>query len=161
MAYLSYNNKYIDISDELAERLELVNDICKIHNDDITKLIETMAKEPNYMMETLEENVLKLKLFSKDIAKKYKEAVSEETNALGEIWDSCEEKREAAYNKAKEVNEVLYQTADTINSIKKSLDGFNVYGAEHVLNLLERFNSMSDKDRSLFEKLFEVSKINV
>lgn len=158
MAYLSYNNKYIDISDELAGRLELVNDICKIHNDDIPKVIESMAKEPNYMMETLEENVLKLKLFSKDIAKKYKEAVSEETNTLYEIWDSCEEKREAAYNKAKEVNEVLYQTADTIAAIKKSLDGFNVYGAERVLTLLEKFNSMSEKDRGLFEKLLEISR---
>ncbi|SEU09984.1 hypothetical protein SAMN05443270_3144 [Lacrimispora sphenoides] len=158
MAYLSYNNKYIDISDELAERLELVNDICKIHNDDIPKVIESMAKEPNYMMETLEENVLKLKLFSKDIAKKYKEAVVEETNALYEIWDSCEEKRTAAYNKAKEVNEVLYQTSDVITSIKKSLDGFNIYGAEKVLSLLEKFNSMSEKEKSLFEKLLEVSR---
>ena len=52
MAYLSYNDKYIPISDELAGRVDLINDICKIHNEDISKLIEKMTKEPNYMMET-------------------------------------------------------------------------------------------------------------
>ena len=158
MAYLSYKGEYINIDDKLASKLEILNDIMKINDEDIDKIIEQMSKECTYMTDNLEENVLKFKLFSKEVAKGYKEAVEAESNALCEIWESCEEKRKQAYNKTKEINNLLSETTTNIKTIKKELSELNVYGADKLIEVLNRFQNMSTSDKELFRKLLEIDK---
>lgn len=148
---------YMYVPDEIAGKLEIINDICKIKNEDIKKVVEDMAKEESYTVESLHENALRFKLFAKDIAKGYKEAVSEEVDFLGEIWEECESKRDEAYKKTEEIKNVVSETKDNLLSLQKSINELNIYGMERVLELLHTFNGMSDSDKELLKKLAEIS----
>lgn len=148
---------YMFVPDEIAGKLELINDVCKIKNEDINKIIDNMSKEESYMTDALQENSLRFKLFAKDIAKGYKDAVSNEVEYLEEIWEECNLKRNEIYDKTNAIKKNVESTKDEIKSLKMALDDLDIYGMDRILQLIERFNNMSENDKELLIKLAEVS----
>lgn len=149
---------YIHVPDELEGQIELLKDISKITKEDISEIVKHMQKECSTYSECLSEDVLRFKLFAKDIAKGYKEATQAEIDALEAIWESLENKRSEVYKKTNEIRNTISKTKQDISSLNKLVSELNIYGMDRVLTMLEKFSSMSDKDKELLVKLAEISK---
>jgi hypothetical protein len=67
----------IFIEEELAGKLEIINDVVKINNDDINKIIKRLADDTTLMSECLDENVLRFKLHAQQTRDAYKKVVEE------------------------------------------------------------------------------------
>lgn len=160
MAYISYKDKLIDISDELVGKLELVNDICKLTQKDIDKVVKELSEENVNFSEILQENTLRFKLFAKDIAKGYREAVDAEIESLAEVWDSCEQQRKNVYKKTSEIKESIKLMRNEISSLKEAINSLDFYRIEQILELVRTFNNLNESDKKLFTMVVSNIKMN-
>lgn len=71
------STRMIFIEEELAGKLEIINDVVKINNDDINKIIKRLADDTTLMSECLDENVLRFKLHAQQTRDAYKKVVEE------------------------------------------------------------------------------------
>lgn len=149
--------EYVYVEDGVAERLKFLNDVSKILEKDVCKVIDEMREQNDVFVESLNENSIRFKLFAKDIAKGYKEAVDVEVESLYSIWEELEDKRSQVYKKTKEIKENVESTKSEIQSLQKAISELNVYGMDRLISLIEKFNGMSASEKDLLAKLAEIS----
>ena len=150
MAYISYKDKFINIPDELVGKLELVNDISKLTQQDIDKVVKELLEESEDLSEILQDNTIRFKLFAKDIAKGYREAVDSEIESLTDVWDSCEQQRKNVYEKTSEIKKSIELMKRDVTSLKEAINSLDFYRIDKILELVRTFNNLNESDKKLF-----------
>ena len=149
---------YMNIDDKIAPYLEILIDCIKLNGKDIEEQVKRITSDTDLMGECLEENFLAFKLHSKKVRDEYEKAVSEELSKTEKVWEKCDElihNSKPAVEKA--VNSIASLRAE-VNAVNSALDKISVYKAEHLIELVKKFNAMSDADKEVFSRLLEVSK---
>lgn len=141
------------IDEELAGKLEIINDVAKVNNEDLDKVIKRLSDETNTMSECLDENVLRFKLHAKQVRDNYKKVVDEELDQTYRLWEECEEKRDEVDKKVKATLPVIKSIGEELGKCNKAIENVNTYGIDKLINLVERFKDIPDDEKEMLAML--------
>ena len=145
--------KHID--DNIEPYLDILIDCVKLRGSDIEEQIKRITSDTDLMGECLEENFLSFKLHSKKVRDEYEKAVTEEISKTEKVWEKCDELIANSKPSIAKVTNQLLDLKKSISEIDKALDVISVYKAEKVIELIDKVNSMSEKDKEILFKIIK------
>ena len=83
----------------------------------------------------------------------YEKAVNEAIEKTENIWDKCEEKIKESQPTIDKTNQEITKLLKTVNQLNERLENVSFYKIEKLLELVEKFNKMSDSDKAVLTKL--------
>lgn len=146
---------YVHIDNEIEPYLDILIDCIKLRGSDIEKQIKRITSDTDLMGECLEENFLNFKLHSKKVRDEYEKAVTEEISKTEKVWEKCDEMIANSKPSINKVTNQLLGLKKSISEIDKALDIISVYKAEKVIELIDKVNSMSEKDKEILLKIIK------
>lgn len=149
---------YRHIDDKIEPYLDILIDCIKLNGADIEEQVKRITSDTDTMGECLEENFLAFKLHSKKVRDEYEKAVSEELSKMEKVWEKCDELLHNSKPTVEKVANSIASLRAEVNAVNSALDKISVYKAERLIELVEKFNAMSDADKEIFSKLLEASK---
>jgi ribosomal protein L14E/L6E/L27E len=150
-------NRLVWIEEELAGKLEILNDVVKLNRDKgIDELIKSIEADTKIMSDSLDENALQFKLHAQKVRSGYEAVVQEELDKTYELWEKCEELRKQAKEKTKEILPMIESASKHIENLKSKLSSLDIYGLDRIFDLVNKFNSMSKEDKELLSKMFSI-----
>jgi len=130
------------------EKLKIVDDLIKNRKLDIT-----------YAIESLDDDLLVFKAFSLKYKTELQKVYDEQSDKLEKLFENCGDIQSKMYLKIEETKTKLNPITDKIKAINETLDKVNTYKIEKLIELIEKFNRMSEEDKRLFEILIKQSDI--
>lgn len=146
---------YVHIDNEIEPYLDILIDCIKLRGSDIEKQIKRITSDTDLMGECLKENFLNFKLHSKKVRDEYEKAVTEEISKTEKVWGKCDELIANSKPSITKVTNQLLDLKKSISEIDKALDVISVYKAERVIELIDKVNSMSEKDKEILLKILK------
>lgn len=151
-------NKMIWIEEDLAAKLEIINDVVKIKNEDIDKIIKKLADDTSIMSECLDENVLRFKLHAQQVRDNYEKVVNEEVEKTYELWKRCEELRKETKGKISNLLPVITEVNAQLEKLDKSINKVNTYGIDRLIEVVDKFKRIPDDEKDMIAKLLDYKK---
>jgi len=139
----------IEKMDSDQEKLKLVDEYIKNRKLDIT-----------YSIESLDDDLLMFKAFSLKYKTELQKVYEEQGDKLEKLFEDCGDIQSKMHQKIKETKDKLEPIISNIKSINETLDKVNTYKIEKVIDLIEKFNRMSEDDKRLFEMLIKQTDIS-
>ena len=123
------------------------------------KAIEDKKFDIKNEIESLDEQVLIFKGIGLKYKNEFEKVYSEQAQQIEKIWMdfNCGDK---IYKQAKKIKDDLAPISECISSINSTLNNLSIYKIQDLINLIEKFNSMSDKDKELLKLLIDKEKEN-
>lgn len=137
---------------------ELESDNAKLNL--VEKWIEQRKLNIKSDIESLDDDLLMFKAFALKYKKELESVFDEQDKQLEDLWNKCNDSCRESINKINKVKDELRNVVSQVDSVKKTLDGISTYKIEQLLNLVERFNRMSQEEKGFFELLLKHSKEN-
>ena len=131
------------------EKLRIVDDLINNRKLDIT-----------YAIESLDDDLLMFKAFSLKYKTELQKVYEEQGDKLEKLFEDCGDIQSKMHQKIKETKDKLEPIISNIKSINETLDKVNTYKIEKVIDLIEKFNRMSEDDKRLFEMLIKQTDIS-
>ena len=126
---------YLWVTDSVADKVQEYQDDLKKREEIILDFLKDgevrIKREVKYIQECLNF----YKTLTDDLKEGFKKVQKEFQDSISEIYDSSVEVK------------------NTVTEIKKSLDKVDIYGADKLLDVVEKFSYMSDKEKELLSKL--------
>lgn len=151
-------NKMIWIEEDLAAKLEIINDVVKIKNEDIDKIIKKLADDTSTMSECLDENVLRFKLHAQQVRDNYEKVVNEEIEKTYDLWEKCEELRKETKGKITNLLPVITEVNSQLEKLDKSINKVNTYGIDRLIEVVDKFKRIPDDEKDMIAKLLDYKK---
>jgi hypothetical protein len=79
------------------------------------------------------------------------------SDVLYKLWEEHGDMQSAMSRKVSDATKQLKVLEGRVEDIKKGLESLNTYKLEHLLELIAKFNDMTDADKRLFEVLLKNS----
>ena len=148
---------YLWVTDSVADKVQEYQDDLKKREEIILDFLKdgevNIKREVKYIQECLNF----YKTLTDDLKEGFKKVQKEFQDSISEIYEETEEdyvkmcKRNIDFlNKIKNSS---VEVKNTVSEIKKSLDKVDIYGADKLLEVVEKFSYMSDKEKELLSKL--------
>lgn len=144
---------YEYIPDKYAPYFDLIMDCIKLKGENIQELMDKITRDTSLMEECLDDKFLAFKLHSKKVRDEYENAVNEAIEKTENIYDKCEEKIKQSQPTIDKTNKEVEKLLSTVNQLNKCLENVSFYKIERLLELVEKFNKMSDSDKAVLTKL--------
>lgn len=144
---------YEYIPDKYVPYFDLIMDCIKLKGENIQELIDKITRDTSLMEECLDDKFLAFKLHSKKVRDEYENAVNEAIEKTENIYDKCEEKIKQSQPTIDKTNKEVEKLLSTVNQLNKCLENVSFYKIERLLELVEKFNKMSDSDKAVLTKL--------
>ncbi|MPM00585.1 hypothetical protein SDC9_46812 [bioreactor metagenome] len=148
------------VDESIAAQIEIVSDIVRTNKTSIEDAVKKITDDADAISENLEENLIKFRYHAQQTREKYKQVVSEELEATYKVWEECEKLRDEAYEKLssltgsiKTVKPQLDEIVEEIHDIKEALSSANIYGADHLYEVIRKFNELTDEEKQQFKTL--------
>jgi uncharacterized coiled-coil DUF342 family protein len=121
------------------------------------KAIEDKKIDIKTEIESLEEQVLIFKGIGLKYKNELEKVYNEQSQYIEKIWSEFNV-GDKIYKQAKKINNDLAPISEAISNINSNLKGLSIYKVQDLIDLIEKFNSMSDKDKQLFKLLIDKEK---
>lgn len=155
---------YLWVTDSVADKVQEYQDDLKKREEIILDFLKDgevrIKREVKYIQECLNF----YKTLTDDLKEGFKKVQKEFQDSISEIYEETEEdyvkmcKRNIDFlNKIKNSS---VEVKNTVTEIKKSLDKVDIYGADKLLDVVEKFSYMSDKEKDILSKLLGLYKEN-
>lgn len=146
---------YKHIDDEIEPYFDLIMDCIKLRGKDVKETIEKITEDTKTMETCLEDNFLGFKLHSKKVRDEYEKAVKEEIEKTEEVWEKCEE---LIYKSKPTIEQATSSTAEflaNVMQINKGISEISIWKIEKVIELIEKFSRLTEKEKKMFKVLLE------
>lgn len=145
------------VTDSVAEKVQQYETDLKKREDIILDFLKdgevSIKKEVKYIQECLNF----YKTLTDNLKEGFEKVQKEFKENLSRIYEETEEDYVRMYKRNNEfitkISNSSSQAKNTINNIKDSLKNVDIYGADKLLEVVERFSNMSDKEKDLLSKL--------
>lgn len=145
------------VTDSVAEKVQQYETDLKKREDIILEFLKdgevSIKKEVKYIQECLNF----YKTLTDNLKEGFEKVQKEFKENLSRIYEETEEDYVRMYKRNNEfitkISNSSSQAKNTINNIKDSLKNVDIYGADKLLEVVERFSNMSDKEKDLLSKL--------
>jgi len=108
--------------------------------------------------EMLEDDVLKFKSFCLTHRTEMRKIYQEEEDLLYKMWEDLDEKTTEKRKKISGMSKQLSMFADDVNTLKKTIDGFNLYSAEKLAELARSIDAMDDNTKDILRYVLSATK---
>jgi len=130
------------------EKLRIVDELIKDRKLGITQDIES-----------LDDDLLRFKAFSLKYKTELQKVYEDQNDKLGKLFEDIGDISSKMYLKIEETKNKLNPITDKIKEVNKTLESLNTYKIERVIELIDKFNRMSEEDKRLFEILIKQTDI--
>lgn len=144
---------YKYIPNEYDPYFDLIIDCIKIKGEDIQEVINRITEDTKLMEECLDDKFLGFKLHAKKVRDEYEKAVDEAIEKTQIVWDRCEDKVSQSRPILDKTNKEVEKLLNEVNLINQSLEDVSFYKIERLMELVEKFNQMSESDKAVLAKL--------
>lgn len=156
---MSDNKELIWVSKEIKETIE------KMETDQeklklVDKMINDRKLDITFAIEALDDDLLRFKAFSLKYKTELQKVYEEQGDKLEKLFEDCGDIQSKMYVKIEETKNKLDPITSKIKSINETLEKVNTYKIERVIELIEKFNRMSEEDKRLFEILIKQTDIS-
>lgn len=146
------------IDDNLAKKLEIIDDVVKLTDNDIKDIIKGLKDNISVLDETIDEDVVSFRYHAQKVRDSYKKVVDEEIDKTNELWEQLDVLRSETRNKLDKTRELTKSIKEDIVEIQKGINNCNLYGVDHFLELVVQVNNMSEANRELLCKLLDLKR---
>jgi len=146
------------IDDNLAKKLEIIDDVVKLTDNDIKDIIKNLKDSISVLDETIDEDVVSFRYHAQKVRDSYKKVVDEEIDKTNELWEQLDVLRSETRNKLDKTRELTKSIKEDIVEIQKGINNCNLYGVDHFLELVVQVNNMSEANRELLCKLLDLKR---
>lgn len=147
------------LDDEIAGKVEILQDIIKLRGEEIDKVIQELADDTrNLTTDNLDTLLLEMKLHARKVRDTYKQAVDEEIENTEKLWEECDEKINSSRTNITKVKNSFCELNDEINKLNSGINRMNLYKLEQAIDLLDRFKAYSDVDKKKIEMLLKYNE---
>ena len=126
--------------DEDVKKIEFVEELIKQKNIDITSDIQN-----------LDNDLLRFKAFSLNYSTAFKKAYDEQAEKLYQLWEECSEPIEKIDRKTIAMKNEINSLSKDVCELSKGLMNLDTYKLERIIELIESYNRMSEKDKEVFK----------
>lgn len=137
--------KYEELDSDI-KRVEMVNEIIKDKKHDITSDIQN-----------LDDDLLRFRAFALNYSTKFKEAYDEQVIQLEKIWSDCSKPIEIIDRKTQQMKGEIFKISKTVDSLSSKLENLKTYKIERVIELINTYNNMNEKDKEIFNIILNSS----
>ena len=96
-----------------------------------------------------------MKLHAQKVRDTYKQTVDEELEKTNTLWEECDEKIYASRTKIAKVTTSFIDLNREVEKLRINLNDLPLYQIERIMELLDKYNSYSDKDKELLRILLK------
>lgn len=126
----------------------------------VEKYINDRKLDISNDIEALDDDLLRFKAFALKYKTEIKAVYNEQSDILYKLFEDCGDIQSKMYLKIEETKKKLNPITEKIKEINFVLDKINIYKIEKVIELIEKFNRMSEEDKRLFEILIKQTDIS-
>ena len=142
---------------EVLEKMDSDNEKLRI----VDEYINNRKIDITYSIEALDDDLLRFKAFSLKYKTELQKVYQEQNDKLEKLFEDCGDIQSKMHLKIEETKNKLDPIVSKIKSINETLDKVNTYKIEKVIELIEKFNRMSEEDKRLFEMLIKHTDISL
>lgn len=142
----------------IAHKLKVVNDVLNIKEEEIKPMIQKLKDDISDMEDWLDDDLASFRLHAQKARNTYKKVVEEEMEATYELWEKMSDLRSETREKLDKTRELTKSVKHDICQINESLKNCSIWGLNDLMKLVEKVNSMPDRDRDLLVQLVELKR---
>ena len=150
---MSEGKELVWIERDLLPRWDLLQDILRLNGKDLDKVLNSLKEDDKLLEDCLEENLLNIKHHAIQVRNKYKECVDEQIEKTEDLWSLCDNKIIESQTKIKSVENSFDKINKLIDQMNTKLNGLSIYKLNEAMDIIDRFNNMSQKDKDAMELL--------
>lgn len=160
---MSYNSEKVQteyfgiyVTKEVKKRLEDARDNHKLQLDIITDFLSGEKDWLSNEIKLIDEETLKYR----HVLLKLKESFTEHAIAyeaeINSIAEALYKKESEISKKLKPIENSINSVCSKINAINNSIDSMSLFKLEKGIELIEKFNRLSDDDKDVFKQIFKL-----
>lgn len=144
------------------EQAEILKDLGSDENQKnfVDKLISERKIDMQYAIESLDDDLLRLKAFALTYKTELKKVYDEQDEALEKLWETHDEKIYELKEKIKQLKPELQNVKNQIDEVSKIMNGLSTYNIDKLLEVVRKVNGMSEDDKRLMVDLINLTKNN-
>lgn len=145
---------YIYVDEEIAGKIELIEDILKLKGEDISKAIEKLANDTDAIKtDNIDTTLLELKLHAQRVRDEYKKCVDEEIEKTSILWEECDGRICESRTKIKAASSVFSELSRSIELCASRLKEWDMKKFSDAMDLIDRYNNFTSKEKLLLKSL--------
>lgn len=126
----------------------------------VDKLITERKIDIQSSIESLDDDLLRLKSFTLTYKTELKKVYEEQDKALEDLWASHDEKIYDLKKKITQLKPELEKVKNEINEVSKIMGGISTYSIDKLLEVIHKVNNMTESDKKLMLDLINLSQKN-
>lgn len=126
--------------------------------DFVDKLIKNRKVDIQNSIESLDDDLLRLKAFALTYKTELKKVYDEQDKALEELWETHDEKIYELKEKIKQLKPELQNVKQQIEEVNKVMNGVSTYSIDKLIEVVHKVNNMSDADKKLMIDLINMTQ---
>ncbi len=125
----------------------------------VDKLIADRKIDIENSIESLDDDLLRLKAFALTYKTELKKVYEEQDKALQDLWESHDEKIYELKEKIKQLKPELQGVKNQIDEVNKVMNGVSTYNIDKLLEVIHKVNYMSEADKELMINLINLTQV--
>ena len=141
---------------DIASKIEVLQDVVRLRGEEIDKVISRLTDTTKLLTtDSIDTTLLEMKLHAQKVRDTYKQTVDEELEKTNALWDECDEKIYESRTKISKVTTSFADLNEEITKLRKGMNDLPLYQIDHLMEVLDKFNSYTDKDKELLRILLK------
>ena len=153
---MSDNRELIWVTKEQAEMFKEL-DLDDNRKNFVDKLIKERKLDIQNSIESLDDDLLRLKSFGLTYKTELKKVYDEQEKVLEELWEEHDEKIYELKNKITQLKPELEKATSQVKEVSNALSGISTYSIERLIDVVYKVNNMSEKDKKLMMDLISLT----
>jgi hypothetical protein len=138
------------VESDIANKFEAITNDDALNKEILSYVDKTRNELKDYVQE-MDENVLLFKAQMITARDAFKKAKQEELDAFYSIWEKYDEDIASHKIKVKQLQEGMKPLFEDFKSLQSLMNNCNVYAAERVFSLIEKFNNFDEKEKEMMK----------
>ncbi|WP_099467854.1 hypothetical protein [Konateibacter massiliensis] len=144
------------VESELVPKIELIQDIIKLKGEDISKAINKLVENTDVLKtDNIDTSLLEIKLHAAKVRNTYKELVDKEIEETNVLWEECDSRIYESRTKINQIKDTFSELSSSIKECSNSLDRWEMDKFSDAMDLIDRYNQYSDKEKELLKGLMK------
>lgn len=149
------------VSKSLHKRLQVTDSAVCIGEEAMRQLIDELREEINTLNDCTDQHVLSFKKDMLVVRETYKKVVEAEVAESYKAWEALDKQRCEMNTRLERTSDLIRSVKDDLANISNQVRSINVHGIDDMLDLIDRVKNLSNDDRELLMKLFEIQRRDV
>ncbi|RLC30414.1 hypothetical protein DRH13_04380 [Candidatus Woesebacteria bacterium] len=124
-------------------------------NEYMEKVSDKSKEDFKVNLECLEESAAVYVGLMVQVRQKFEKAKNEQLETSYALWEEWDNERPNVEKKIKAITDSMIPLKNSIDEINKGIDGINLHRLEKILELVDKFNGMSDSSKEVMKFLIE------